>query len=139
MRMIPQKSQLQQAAAAVAAVSVAAKPATPSILQDIETGFDMLKNFNFSQIADAAKAAVTAFEGGSTLTVVESVGQAIINAGTVAGNPIAIEAQAALPVAEKLLALLPEFTALFGGTTGVAAAASTAISSPRWLGAPNAP
>lgn len=117
----------------VIAASVAA--AKPTLWQDVEKevtiGFDMLKNFNFSQVADVA----TALKGGGTgaVTAVETVANAIVSAGAVAGNPIAIEAAAVLPIAEKLLEFLPGFTALFGGTTSSAAATATAISSPSTL------
>lgn len=108
-----------------------APAATPAWLADIEKAFDVLANANFAQIGDVVTSAITQ-AATDPVGAVETVANAIINFGAVAGNPIAVEAAAVAPVAEKLINFALSFTGLFSGAT---VAQASAISSPSGLAA----
>lgn len=104
----------------------ASAPGTPQWLKDVEIGFDMLQNFNFSQIGDVIK---TGLQQAQTDPVgaIENVANVAVKAAAVAGVPFAGTAEEFLPMAENLLNFALKFKSLFPDHAAVRA---TQISSP---------
>lgn len=103
--------------------------AVPSVVtNDLTIALDMLQNFNFSQVSDAIKNF-----SANPVTAVEDVANVAVQAAAVAGVPFAGTAEEFLPMAENFLNMALPFMNLFGGASGAAAKAATAISSPPTL------
>lgn len=100
---------------------------------DLTTGLDILENLNFGQIGDAIEQGLS-----NPVVAVEDLANTLVKTAASAGIPFAQNIENMLPVADAVISFAAPAVTAAGGTTGAAATAATAISSPKWLGAPRA-